>query len=348
MRSRDGRRRPAVLSFLHVALGAVLFVAVNIVADGTLRGLRLDLTEERRYTISDGTINVIGSLEEPIRLKLYFSRRLARQVPVVMDYGRRVQELLERYVQSSRGMIRLEVIDPEPLGESEDEADLAGLRPVPLDTGTRLYFGLVGTNTTGGREVVPFLRVVLPVDPDAAVRRGGPQRLRQPVPCFRPVRDRGREAPPRPFDRRDQAGEGVPSVDGGAGMVDDQERAAVDGQLADGDRRRRRPAGSGRAAHHDRSGVAPARLGSGLPLVVTLQVAALAQREEPPAVSALFRERARAARLVDVPRRKAQDFGAEERRLKGVVPLFASLRRDRHAVPPHRARSRNGTCVLSL
>ena len=158
MRSRDGRRRPAVPSFLHVALGAVLFVAVNIVADGTLRGLRLDLTEERRFTISDGTINVIGSLEEPIRLKLYFSRRLARQVPVVMDYGRRVQELLERYVRSSRGMIRLEVIDPEPFGESEDEADLAGLRPVPLDTGTRLYFGLVGSNTTGGREVVPFLR----------------------------------------------------------------------------------------------------------------------------------------------------------------------------------------------
>ena len=120
--------------------------------------MRLDLTEERRFTISDGTINVIGSLEEPIRLKLYFSRRLARQVPVVMDYGRRVQELLERYVRSSRGMIRLEVIDPEPFGESEDEADLAGLRPVPLDTGTRLYFGLVGSNTTGGREVVPFLR----------------------------------------------------------------------------------------------------------------------------------------------------------------------------------------------
>ena len=158
MRIRDGRRRPAVPSFLNVVLGAVIFVALNIVADGTLRGLRLDLTEERRFTISDGTINVIGSLEEPIRLKLYFSRRLARQVPVVMDYGRRVQELLERYVRSSRGMIRLEVIDPEPLGESEDEADLAGLRPVPLDTGTRLYFGLVGSNTTGGREVVPFLR----------------------------------------------------------------------------------------------------------------------------------------------------------------------------------------------
>ena len=158
MRARDGRRRPAVLSFTHVALGAALFVAVNIVADGTLRGLRLDLTEERRFTISEGTINVLGSLEEPIRLKLYFSRRLARQVPVVMDYGRRVRELLERYVRSSRGMIRLEIIDPEPLGESEDEADLAGLRPVPLDTGTRLYFGLVGSNTTGGREVVPFLR----------------------------------------------------------------------------------------------------------------------------------------------------------------------------------------------
>ena len=157
MRSRDGRRRPGALSFVHVALGAVLFVAVNIVADGTVRGVRLDLTEERRFTISDGTIKVLGSLEEPIRLKLYFSRRLARQVPVVMDYGRRVRELLERYVQSSRGMVRLEVIDPEPLGEAEDEADLAGLRPVPLDTGTRLYFGLVGTNTTGGREVMPFL-----------------------------------------------------------------------------------------------------------------------------------------------------------------------------------------------
>ena len=156
--SPKGRRRPSALSFIHVALAAVLFVAVNIVTDNTLRGVRLDLTEERRFTISDGTLNVVRSIGEPIRLKLYFSRRLARQVPVVMDYGRRVLEMLERYVQSSRGMIRLEVIDPEPLGESEVEADLAGLRPVPLDTGTRLYFGLVGTNTTGGREVVPFLR----------------------------------------------------------------------------------------------------------------------------------------------------------------------------------------------
>ena len=158
VRSPDGRRRPGAQSFVHVALGAVLFVAINIVADGTLRGVRLDLTEERMFTISDGTLNVIGSIEEPIRLKLYFSRRLARQVPVVMDYGRRVRELLERYVHSSRGMVRLEVIDPEPLSEAEDEADLAGLQPVPLDTGSRLYFGLVGTNTTGGREVIPFLR----------------------------------------------------------------------------------------------------------------------------------------------------------------------------------------------
>jgi len=148
------------LSLAALALAAVLFVAVNVLSQATLRNARLDLTADRLYTLSPGTKNVIAGVREPITLKLFFSEKLAGEVPVLRTYGQRVRELLEEYAGRSDGRIRLQVIDPEPFSDAEDMAVEAGVKPVPLDraSGRQIYFGLVGTNTTDKQEVIPFFQ----------------------------------------------------------------------------------------------------------------------------------------------------------------------------------------------
>src|ERR1700728_2521672 len=123
-----------------------------------LRGMRLDLTQNRLYTLSPGTKQVLGELKEPINLYFYFSRdAAAKQSPLIMPYAARVREFLEEVTARSGGKIRLQVIDPQPFSEDEDRAAEAGLQPLQMGDGTggSLYFGLAGTNSTDGRSVIP-------------------------------------------------------------------------------------------------------------------------------------------------------------------------------------------------
>lgn len=148
-----------IRSLIALALAAVLFMAVNVLAQNTLRNARLDLTAERLHTLSPGTVNVLRSLKEPVTLKLFSSETLANEVPALRTYGQRVREVLEEYAARSDGRLRLRVIDPEPFSDAEDHAVEAGIQAIPLDrsSGRSVYFGVTGTNSTDRREVIPFL-----------------------------------------------------------------------------------------------------------------------------------------------------------------------------------------------
>ena len=137
---------------------AVLFLGVVMLSNLGLRGLRLDLTQNRLYTLSPGTKQVLAEIKEPINLYFYFSRDAAgKQSPLIMPYAARVREFLEEVTARSGGKIRLQVIDPQPFSEDEDRAAEAGLQPLQVGNGTgdSLYFGLAGTNSTDGRSVIP-------------------------------------------------------------------------------------------------------------------------------------------------------------------------------------------------
>ncbi|HYM32876.1 MAG TPA: Gldg family protein [Candidatus Cybelea sp.] len=146
-----------LISVAAVVLAAVLFVAVNVASDQGLRHARLDLTQDRLFTLSDGSRHVLKGLGEPIQLRFFFSEKLAAQAPQLKTYGARVRELLEEYASLSGGKIHLEVIDPEPYSDAEDRATQDGLQGVPVDQGSGelFYFGLVGTNSTDKQETIP-------------------------------------------------------------------------------------------------------------------------------------------------------------------------------------------------
>ena len=145
------------LAVIGVGLAAVLFLAVNLAVNLSLRSAQVDLTERGLYTLSDGTRKVLTSLKEPITLRLYFTRALGEAYPGHQAYANRVRELLERYVNISGGKIRLEVKNPEAFSEVEDEAVTFGLQGLPYaQSGDLGYFGLAGTNSVDGKAVIPY------------------------------------------------------------------------------------------------------------------------------------------------------------------------------------------------
>ena len=140
-------------------LAAMLAVGVNMLADRLLRGARIDLTQNSLYTLSDGTRQVLTGLQEPVTLRLFYSRRLGATIPAYGAYADRVRAMLEEYVAVSRGRLRLEMLDPEPFSETEDRAQALGLQGVPVDqSGEQVWFGLVGTNLLDDERTIPFFQ----------------------------------------------------------------------------------------------------------------------------------------------------------------------------------------------
>ena len=138
----------------------VLFVAVNALASAWLTTARIDLTEDRLHTLSGSTRDLLAAVREPVTFRLYLSSELAQHVPALGIHAGRVRDLLAEYQNLSDGMVRLEVLDPEPFSDIEDRAVADGLEGIPVVTGgENLYFGLVGTNTTDDRETIPFMRI---------------------------------------------------------------------------------------------------------------------------------------------------------------------------------------------
>jgi ABC-type uncharacterized transport system involved in gliding motility auxiliary subunit len=153
------RRKSFALGSLVVLL--LGFVAAVMASNTLLRGIRLDLTENGLYTLSDGTKSLLANLSEPINLYFFFSEQSSEDIQILRDYATRVSEMLEEFVAESGGALRLQTIDPLPFSEDEDRAAQFGLTDLALGTaGGSIYFGLAATNLIGDEAVVELF------DPD--------------------------------------------------------------------------------------------------------------------------------------------------------------------------------------
>ena len=136
---------------------ALVFLAFNMVASLGLPNARLDLTEQKLYTISEGTERILAELDEPVNLYFFYSDNVSRDLVPVRNYAKRVEEMLRAYERAAGGKLKLKVIDPEPFSEDEDRAAEFGLHAVPLQQGgDKLYFGLAGTNALDNVQTIPF------------------------------------------------------------------------------------------------------------------------------------------------------------------------------------------------
>jgi ABC-type uncharacterized transport system involved in gliding motility auxiliary subunit len=126
-----------------VALLLAGLILVNYLASSF--PVRFDATSEKIYTLSPGTRALLSKISEPTTLDLYYSTSAAGQFVEYKNYAERVREMLRQYVRASRGMVRLNVIDPEPDTPDEEKATAAGIEPQTIPGGSQFYFGLVAT-----------------------------------------------------------------------------------------------------------------------------------------------------------------------------------------------------------
>ena len=102
-----------------VVLAALLLIAVNLCVSKLSEklGLRLDMTGNKLYELSDETLNVLGELDMPVDIKVFSAEE---------DFTPLVAEVLRRYEQAGDGLT-VEYIDPYTKPTVVDEYIQKGL-----------------------------------------------------------------------------------------------------------------------------------------------------------------------------------------------------------------------------
>lgn len=136
-----------------IAMLIAAAVAINII--GSKANLKVDVTGDQLFTLSESTEKLLNNLEGDVTAKFYFSSSLKETPVLVKTYANRVEELLREYSHISGGKIKVEAIDPRPDTDEEEWARKFGVSNVNLGNGEELFFGLVfiqGTN----EQVIPY------------------------------------------------------------------------------------------------------------------------------------------------------------------------------------------------
>ena len=152
------RSSKSSIALKGTALLLVVWIALSASLSIMPLPIRIDLTEGSVYTLSPGVRAMLASLDEPVRLELFFTAEGSRDLPQVRNHALRVQEFLGSLVASSNGKVTLKVVDPQPFSEAEDTAKAAGIAPITADgAGRTLMLGLLVSGATDQRECLPYL-----------------------------------------------------------------------------------------------------------------------------------------------------------------------------------------------
>ncbi len=148
------------IGYSTLALLLLAFGAAVMASNTLLRGWRIDLTENKLYTLSPGTRNLLHGISEPINLYLFFSEQNTKQLPALRSYESQVEETLEQFAaEAPKGKLVLHVVDPAPFSEDEDRAEQFGLQAANIGpAGESVYFGLAGSNSIGKTDTIPFFQ----------------------------------------------------------------------------------------------------------------------------------------------------------------------------------------------
>src|SRR5918995_4061269 len=128
---------------IYSAIGLValflLLVAVNFLISRV--PARVDLTEGRLYTLSEGTRKVLRGLSAPVKVKLYISQ--GETVPVQLrGFAQRVEDLVREFKAAAGANLVVERYNPRPDSDEEDAAQLDGIEPQQLFSGEQFYLGV--------------------------------------------------------------------------------------------------------------------------------------------------------------------------------------------------------------
>jgi len=134
----------------------VIMVAVNVITGA--KPVRVDMTQEKAYTLSDGTRAVLKKLDTPVKIRFYCTQSdtATPETVYLKSYARKVEDLLQEYKQIAGKNLIIEKYDPQPDSDAEDSARLDGLEPQQLSGVGGFYLGLA-VSLADERVALPFL-----------------------------------------------------------------------------------------------------------------------------------------------------------------------------------------------
>ena len=152
---QSGRRAYYAMVFGLMLLG---FVGLNLMANNYMRSVRYDFSEEKMFTLSKNTIEMLRNLEYPVVAKVYYSKVLEQRNPVFRQMFDKVRILLAQMSDEAEGKFSYRIYYPEVLSKREDLALAAGMQPLPLvDNNMGAFFGVEFVDEVDNRQVIPFL-----------------------------------------------------------------------------------------------------------------------------------------------------------------------------------------------
>lgn len=150
----------ALMTGMYLAVVTLILICLNVIL-AQLPPMRLDLTGNHQYRLSDATKNVLQRLEDKVRVQAYFTKDLPAPYNQSAAY---VRDLLEEYAIYARGNLAFDFIDPGMDDTKKREATLKGILPVQIQEikndqiGIKQAFmGIVVIYGTK-KEAIPLLR----------------------------------------------------------------------------------------------------------------------------------------------------------------------------------------------
>ncbi len=150
-----------VRAILAVFFIMVIAVSLISITNGVFNWAKLDATEQKLYTLSDGTKAVLANLKQPIIVRLFYTKTAAinssnDQIRYFNNYYTYVKALMEEYNRQAKGKLVFEIIDPRPYSEEELAAVRYGLQRIPISEEENFIFGLVVQTQFGVTKTIKF------------------------------------------------------------------------------------------------------------------------------------------------------------------------------------------------
>ena len=106
-----------------------------------LSGLRLDMTQSHRYSLSSTTRDLLGSLQQPLLIRAYLSKNTH---PLLKPLIPQIADMLHEYQVASHGRVRAQVIDPANHPKMAQTANQDyGIQPHPFQVANRYQASVV-------------------------------------------------------------------------------------------------------------------------------------------------------------------------------------------------------------
>ena len=145
---------------LQFGVAALVLISLLVGWFGSFIGGRLDLTEQKLYTLDPATRDIVENLDDIVTIKLFTSQDPPVQISLVT---RDVTDFVDDLASASNGRIKLQKIQADTSEEAAEEADRSFVRPQQFNLETQgelqIKLGYLGMGMTyaNSQEVIGYI-----------------------------------------------------------------------------------------------------------------------------------------------------------------------------------------------